>query len=75
MHRDGDGDRKTGATWVTWTGTGKGSDADVIKGMSPLTVAECTSDRLAAERGVSDDGLRSAVAGVPNGRCPATSFE
>jgi len=75
MLRDRDGDRKTGATWVTRTGTGKGSDADVIRGMSPLTVAECISDRLPAERWVTADGLRSAVAGVPNVRCPPMSLE
>jgi len=66
MHGDGDGDRKTGATGETWAGTGKGSDADVIKGMSPLTAAECVSDRLLAERGETADGLRSAWAGWPD---------
>jgi len=71
-YRDGDGDRATGETWI---GIGKGSDADVIKGMSPLTVTECVSGRLLTDRGASDDGLRSALAGVPNARWPATAFE
>jgi len=68
MHRDGDGVRKTGSTWAMWAGTGRGSDADVIKGMSPLAVAECGSGRFPAERGDVADGLRSAVAGVPKNR-------
>jgi len=74
-HSDGEGDRKTGSARETWGCTGSGSDADVIKGMLPLTATECVSTLLLAARGDTADRLRSNTAGGPDVCSVAVSLE
>jgi len=72
MPADGDCSRNTGVVArEPCTGTGSGSDTDIINGMSPLTDV---SGRLLAGRGDTVDGLRSEVTGLLNACCAGMSL-